>query len=110
MLQHGQELENARLARFNYRLAPQFFVDKRRGSIRHSGTMRSAILCLLAFALMPTGSRAQARIFWVALTRWDAIPSRELLSLLAQGRDLVYAKLPKRTKDVLAMPRLREGS
>jgi predicted DNA-binding protein (MmcQ/YjbR family) len=45
-----------------------------------------------------------ARIFWVALTRWDAIPGRELLSLLAQARDLVYAKLPRRTKDVLAMP------
>ena len=45
-----------------------------------------------------------ARIFWVALTRWDAIPSRELICLLAHGRDLVYAKLPKRTKDALAMP------
>ena len=45
-----------------------------------------------------------ARIFWVALTRWDALPSRELLGLLAHARELVYAKLPKRTKDVLAMP------
>jgi predicted DNA-binding protein (MmcQ/YjbR family) len=45
-----------------------------------------------------------ARIFWVALTRWDAIPGRELLELLAHARDLVYAKLPKRMKDVLAMP------
>jgi predicted DNA-binding protein (MmcQ/YjbR family) len=45
-----------------------------------------------------------ARIFWVALTRWDAIPSRELLELLRNGRALVYAKLPNRTKDVLAMP------
>lgn len=45
-----------------------------------------------------------ARIFWVALTRWDAIPGRELLQLLEQAHDLVYAKLPKRTKDVLAMP------
>jgi predicted DNA-binding protein (MmcQ/YjbR family) len=45
-----------------------------------------------------------ARIFWVALARWDAIPGRELLELLAQARELVYAKLPKRTKDVLAMP------
>jgi predicted DNA-binding protein (MmcQ/YjbR family) len=45
-----------------------------------------------------------ARIFWVALTRWDAIPVRELLSLLALARDMVYAKLPRRTKDVLAMP------
>lgn len=45
-----------------------------------------------------------ARIFWVALTRWDAIPGHELLSLLAHARDLVYAKLPRRTKEVLAMP------
>jgi predicted DNA-binding protein (MmcQ/YjbR family) len=45
-----------------------------------------------------------ARIFWVALTRWDAIPVRELLSILALARDMVYAKLPRRTKDVLAMP------
>ncbi len=45
-----------------------------------------------------------ARIFWVALTRWDAVPGRELLVLLAQARDLVYAKLPRRTKDALAMP------
>ena len=45
-----------------------------------------------------------ARIFWVALTRWDAMPGRELLSLLARAHDLVYAKLPRRTKDVLAMP------
>ena len=47
-----------------------------------------------------------ARIFWVALRRWDAIPGRELLGLLSHGRDLVYAKLPKRTKEVLAMPPL----
>jgi hypothetical protein len=40
----------------------------------------------------------------VALTRWDAVPGRELLVLLAQARDLVYAKLPRRTKDALAMP------
>jgi predicted DNA-binding protein (MmcQ/YjbR family) len=44
-----------------------------------------------------------ARIFWVALTRWDAIPGRELLQLLSHGRDLVYARLLKRTKDALAM-------
>jgi predicted DNA-binding protein (MmcQ/YjbR family) len=45
-----------------------------------------------------------ARIFWVALARWDAVPGRELLGLLAHGHNLVYAKLPKHTKDVLAMP------
>jgi predicted DNA-binding protein (MmcQ/YjbR family) len=49
-----------------------------------------------------------ARIFWAALTRWDAIPSRELLELLRNARDSVYAKLPKRTKNALAMsPRAR---
>ncbi len=45
-----------------------------------------------------------ARIFWVALERWDALPGRELLELLAQARELVYMKLPRRTQDVLAMP------
>jgi predicted DNA-binding protein (MmcQ/YjbR family) len=44
-----------------------------------------------------------ARIFWVALARWDAIPSRELLEILRNGHDLTYAKLPKRTKEALAM-------
>ena len=44
-----------------------------------------------------------ARIFWVSLERWDAVPSRELLELLKHARDLVYARLPKRTKDVLAL-------
>lgn len=45
-----------------------------------------------------------ARIYWVALERWDALPRRELQELLARARDLVFAKLPKRTKDALAMP------
>ncbi|HEX4022793.1 MAG TPA: MmcQ/YjbR family DNA-binding protein [Acidobacteriaceae bacterium] len=45
-----------------------------------------------------------ARIYWVALERWDALPRRVLLELLARARELVYAKLPKRTKDALAMP------
>lgn len=45
-----------------------------------------------------------ARIYWVALERWDALPHRELLNLLAHARELVYAKMAKRTKDVLAMP------
>jgi predicted DNA-binding protein (MmcQ/YjbR family) len=44
-----------------------------------------------------------ARIHWVALERWGAIPSRELQELLRTARDLTYAKLPQRTKDVLAL-------
>ncbi len=45
-----------------------------------------------------------ARIYWVALERWDALRRQELLELLSRARELVYEKLPKRTKDVLAMP------
>jgi len=45
-----------------------------------------------------------ARIFWVCLERWDALPQRELEQLLTRAYQLVFARLPKRTKDVLAMP------
>ena len=45
-----------------------------------------------------------ARIYWVALERWDALPSRELQPLLMHARDRVYEKLPKRTKESLALP------
>ncbi len=45
-----------------------------------------------------------ARAHWVAVERWATLPSRELKELLAHARELVFAKLPKRTKDVLAMP------
>lgn len=44
-----------------------------------------------------------ARIFWVALQRWDALPPRELEELLAHAHERVFARLPQRTKDVLAM-------
>ncbi len=45
-----------------------------------------------------------ARIHWVAIERWNALPGRELLDLLRAARDLTYAKLRKRTKAVLALP------
>jgi predicted DNA-binding protein (MmcQ/YjbR family) len=45
-----------------------------------------------------------ARIYWICLERWDALPRRELEELLTQAYELVFARLPKRTKDVLAMP------
>ena len=45
-----------------------------------------------------------ARAFWVCVESWDAIPQRELEALLTRAYELVFAKLPKRTKDVLAMP------
>ena len=45
-----------------------------------------------------------ARIYWVALERWDAMRAAELRELLRNARDLVEAKLPGRTRDALAMP------
>jgi len=45
-----------------------------------------------------------ARIHWVALERWSAIPHKELEALLRAARDMTYEKLPQRTKEVLALP------
>jgi predicted DNA-binding protein (MmcQ/YjbR family) len=45
-----------------------------------------------------------ARAHWVAIKDWRVFRSSELEDLLERGRRLIYDKLPKRTKDVLAMP------
>jgi len=45
-----------------------------------------------------------ARLHWVALERWNAIPGRELENLLRDARDMTYQKLPQKTKDALALP------
>ena len=45
-----------------------------------------------------------ARLHWVALKRWNALPGRELEGLLRDARDLTYAKLPARIKETLALP------
>jgi predicted DNA-binding protein (MmcQ/YjbR family) len=45
-----------------------------------------------------------ARIFWVAIERYDVFPSRELEQLLRNAHNLTFAKLPKRTRDFFAMP------
>lgn len=45
-----------------------------------------------------------ARAHWVAVERWDTLPAAELKELLRAARDLTFAKLPKRTREVLAMP------
>ncbi|MGA8160117.1 MAG: MmcQ/YjbR family DNA-binding protein [Acidobacteriaceae bacterium] len=44
-----------------------------------------------------------ARAHWVAIERWTTLPVSELKELLRAARALVYEKLPKRTKAVLAM-------
>jgi len=45
-----------------------------------------------------------ARIFWVAIKRYDVFPSAELQELLRNAHRLTYAKLPKRTREVLVLP------
>ncbi len=45
-----------------------------------------------------------ARIYWVAMEHWQAIEARELSLLLVNARALTYAKLSKRTRDLLALP------
>ncbi len=45
-----------------------------------------------------------ARAHWVAIQDFGVFRSSELENLLERGRRLIYDKLPKRTKDVLAMP------
>ena len=45
-----------------------------------------------------------ARIFWVAIKRYDVFPSAELQELLRNAHQLTYAKLPKRTREVLVLP------
>ena len=42
-----------------------------------------------------------ARAQWVALQARDALPAEELARLLRESYDLVFAKLPKKARDVL---------
>lgn len=51
-----------------------------------------------------------ARIFWVAIERYGVFSSRELEELLRSAHQVTFAKLPKRTREVLALPaRKRNG-
>jgi predicted DNA-binding protein (MmcQ/YjbR family) len=45
-----------------------------------------------------------ARAKWVAVERWDVFRESEWQSELEAAHAIIYAKLPKRTRDVLAMP------
>jgi predicted DNA-binding protein (MmcQ/YjbR family) len=50
-----------------------------------------------------------AKAYWVTLERWDALKPREIEEELARARALIYEKLPRRTKAVLAMPEKERG-
>lgn len=45
-----------------------------------------------------------ARAFWVMVERWEALRQHEYEDELRRAHALIYEKLPKRTKTVLAMP------
>jgi predicted DNA-binding protein (MmcQ/YjbR family) len=45
-----------------------------------------------------------ARARWVAIERYDVFSSGELKEHLRNAHAVVFAKLPKRTKDVLTLP------
>ena len=45
-----------------------------------------------------------AKAHWVTLERWDALRPREIEEELRRAHALIYEKLPKRTRTVLAMP------
>ncbi len=45
-----------------------------------------------------------ARAWWVTLERWEALRSREIEAELIRAHALIYEKLPKRVKTLLALP------
>jgi predicted DNA-binding protein (MmcQ/YjbR family) len=45
-----------------------------------------------------------AKAGWVTVERWDALRPRQIEEELRRAHSLIFEKLPKRTKTVLAMP------
>jgi predicted DNA-binding protein (MmcQ/YjbR family) len=45
-----------------------------------------------------------AKAHWVTLERWDALRPRDIEAELKRSYALIYEKLPKRTKALLALP------
>lgn len=45
-----------------------------------------------------------AKAHWVTLERWDALRPRAIEDELRRAHGLIYGKLPKRTKELLAVP------
>jgi predicted DNA-binding protein (MmcQ/YjbR family) len=43
----------------------------------------------------------RARLYWIALMRWNAVRDSELKDLMRHARKITFAKLPKRTRDLL---------
>lgn len=45
-----------------------------------------------------------AKNFWVTMERWDVLKPRDVEEELRRAHGLIFEKLPKRTRAVLAMP------
>lgn len=45
-----------------------------------------------------------AKAHWVTMERWDALKPRQVEDELRRARDLIYERLVKRTKTILALP------
>jgi predicted DNA-binding protein (MmcQ/YjbR family) len=45
-----------------------------------------------------------AKAHWVTVERWDALRPRQIEDELARAHALIYEKLPKRTRTILALP------
>jgi len=45
-----------------------------------------------------------AKAYWVTVERWDTLKPRQVEDELRRAHDLIYEKLPKRTKTILALP------
>lgn len=45
-----------------------------------------------------------ARAYWVTVQRWDVLRPKQIEEELARAHALIYEKLPKRTRTILAMP------
>jgi predicted DNA-binding protein (MmcQ/YjbR family) len=45
-----------------------------------------------------------AKAHWVTLERWDVLRPRQVEDELARAHALIYEKLPKRTRTILAQP------
>jgi len=49
-----------------------------------------------------------ARIFWVAAERWDVFRDREWQEQLTRAHEITFAKLPPKTKSILAMTKAEQ--
>jgi predicted DNA-binding protein (MmcQ/YjbR family) len=49
-----------------------------------------------------------ARIFWVAAERWDVFRDREWQEQLTAAHEITYAKLPPKTRSILAMTKAEQ--